>query len=448
MAATTVAVEEDLKTLSVADGVAAPRNTAAEMKQNANDEVTFGIEDIRRCTELGSTTAKQHLTASEYIFAGLEAFRKGDMKRCIAAIAEGLNIEDGQYLLSLIFSQALLRAVYEYVQDNKSEQFSLGVGRLYSYCMVAMPHALNVDADAMNRYINSVTTVHPKDRTLLAVRASHYISQGKYKLAEKSLTQAIKLGDPWPSLYCNRANCYRNLQMDQKAKGDYEEFIKRSAPDHKERPDAYFCLAFLALQAGASSSFKEKTSQALELYRSGLSAEKDRLPYLPSTDTEVRRCVEGCLFDAGVLSEDETALILAQQQYHHHHHHHPGHVHGPHCSHDHGHEHVHGPDCGHDHSHDHGHEHVHGPHCSHGHDHHHHDACGAAGHVHGPHCGHHHHGPDVGHGCNNCGRGDLPLKSCAACKSVSYCSRECQVANWKLHKAACQLARKATSGNA
>ncbi|KAF9530200.1 hypothetical protein CPB83DRAFT_851156 [Crepidotus variabilis] len=34
-------------------------------------------------------------------------------------------------------------------------------------------------------------------------------------------------------------------------------------------------------------------------------------------------------------------------------------------------------------------------------------------------------------------RGDIPLKHCARCKTIMYCSRECQVAHWKDHKTWC-----------
>lgn len=38
------------------------------------------------------------------------------------------------------------------------------------------------------------------------------------------------------------------------------------------------------------------------------------------------------------------------------------------------------------------------------------------------------------------------FKLCAACKKVAYCGRECQVADWAAHKAACKAAQKAAAG--
>ena len=37
--------------------------------------------------------------------------------------------------------------------------------------------------------------------------------------------------------------------------------------------------------------------------------------------------------------------------------------------------------------------------------------------------------------CENCKKD--ATKRCSKCKSVWYCSRECQVQNWKDHKATC-----------
>jgi hypothetical protein len=42
--------------------------------------------------------------------------------------------------------------------------------------------------------------------------------------------------------------------------------------------------------------------------------------------------------------------------------------------------------------------------------------------------------------CPGCDR--VASKSCTACRSVSYCSVECQRANWKEHKATCRAASK------
>ena len=39
--------------------------------------------------------------------------------------------------------------------------------------------------------------------------------------------------------------------------------------------------------------------------------------------------------------------------------------------------------------------------------------------------------------------GSMPLKFCLGCKAARYCSRECQVADWKTHKVACKAAQKA-----
>ncbi|PRW50921.1 hypothetical protein C2E21_5461 [Chlorella sorokiniana] len=52
--------------------------------------------------------------------------------------------------------------------------------------------------------------------------------------------------------------------------------------------------------------------------------------------------------------------------------------------------------------------------------------------------------------CTHCKRGALHLRKCAACRSVAYCCRECQVAHWKegRHKRECKaLAAKAQGGS-
>lgn len=158
------------------------------------------------------------------------------------------------------------------------------------------------------------------------------------------------------------------------------------------------------------------------------------------------------------------------------------HVHGPNCNHDHdhghdhGHGHSHGHDHGHSHDHDHDHHghdhghghshggHVHGPNCNHGpepdHGHSH-----AHEHVHGPNCNHgpepdhshshshgHVHGPNCNHGpqepqrpkiigvtaCATCKKSSVPLQKCSRCKSVAYCSVQCQKQAWGTHKLTCK----------
>ena len=39
--------------------------------------------------------------------------------------------------------------------------------------------------------------------------------------------------------------------------------------------------------------------------------------------------------------------------------------------------------------------------------------------------------------CANCGERDNRLKKCDRCRSVAYCSRECQVADWPKHRVVC-----------
>lgn len=393
--------------------------------------LNFSLEDIQHFADKGSVTAQLHLAASKCIILAYEACKRGDAKACIDALADALTVEDGQYLLAILTE--LLKLTYSYIQQNSDEQFTLNVCKVYSYFLVAMPHIFSMNAEQINRYMNMMTSVHPKDPTLLDIKAAHYVFLGKYKLAEKTLTQAIKLGDPCPGLYHSRASCYRNLQMDAKAKSDFEEFLRRAPVDHRERPDANFSLAWLALQTGALPPPSTKLTKALELYRAGMVAERERLPYLPRTDTDNRRAVETLLSNLGMLTTEEQAQMLPPKHQH---------VHGPNCGHHHDdHDHVHGPDCGHDHGHDHDHHHVHGPGCGHHHEE------PEEPHVHGPHCNHSHQPGGGTRQCNNCGATE-DLKSCAACKTVAYCSRECQVANWKAHKPGCVAARKAASTEA
>eukprot|EP00966_Prymnesium_polylepis_P129783 3001320-Prymnesium_polylepis.4 len=40
--------------------------------------------------------------------------------------------------------------------------------------------------------------------------------------------------------------------------------------------------------------------------------------------------------------------------------------------------------------------------------------------------------------CANCGVSTLAAKRCARCMAVSYCSVECQQANWTQHKVSCR----------
>mmetsp|Transcript_16068 Transcript_16068/g.36762 ORF Transcript_16068/g.36762 Transcript_16068/m.36762 type:complete len:486 (+) Transcript_16068:98-1555(+) len=44
--------------------------------------------------------------------------------------------------------------------------------------------------------------------------------------------------------------------------------------------------------------------------------------------------------------------------------------------------------------------------------------------------------------CSNCGSRLKTLSRCLGCKKVWYCSRDCQVANWKEHKIECKAAQK------
>eukprot|EP00961_Rhodomonas_salina_P289727 3914677-Rhodomonas_salina.1 len=48
--------------------------------------------------------------------------------------------------------------------------------------------------------------------------------------------------------------------------------------------------------------------------------------------------------------------------------------------------------------------------------------------------------------CAKCGvraDGSVTVSFCSGCRSVAYCSKECQKADWKAHKAACRQIRQA-----
>ena len=46
-------------------------------------------------------------------------------------------------------------------------------------------------------------------------------------------------------------------------------------------------------------------------------------------------------------------------------------------------------------------------------------------------------GPSAPAGCKACGKEGKPLSVCSRCKKVKYCSKECQVQDWKKHKKDC-----------
>ena len=53
--------------------------------------------------------------------------------------------------------------------------------------------------------------------------------------------------------------------------------------------------------------------------------------------------------------------------------------------------------------------------------------------------------------CAHCSAREVHMaqfKRCSACKGPRFCSKDCQLANWPQHKAACKAARKAAAGAA
>jgi hypothetical protein len=45
--------------------------------------------------------------------------------------------------------------------------------------------------------------------------------------------------------------------------------------------------------------------------------------------------------------------------------------------------------------------------------------------------------PEQVDSCGLCGEREGPLRACARCRAIKYCSRACQVADWRRHKRVC-----------
>ena len=44
--------------------------------------------------------------------------------------------------------------------------------------------------------------------------------------------------------------------------------------------------------------------------------------------------------------------------------------------------------------------------------------------------------------CEKCGKEAMKMNKCSACRLVWYCSRECQLGDWKAHKKACKKVKQ------
>ena len=48
--------------------------------------------------------------------------------------------------------------------------------------------------------------------------------------------------------------------------------------------------------------------------------------------------------------------------------------------------------------------------------------------------------------CKNCGKEASKMQKCSRCRLVRYCSRDCQLADWKEHKKSCKKAAARKKG--
>ena len=55
--------------------------------------------------------------------------------------------------------------------------------------------------------------------------------------------------------------------------------------------------------------------------------------------------------------------------------------------------------------------------------------------------------PVAGSNCKNCNKFSFTLKKCAQCMNVSYCSKDCQKNNWKVHRQNCRKTTSSTPKN-
>jgi hypothetical protein len=47
--------------------------------------------------------------------------------------------------------------------------------------------------------------------------------------------------------------------------------------------------------------------------------------------------------------------------------------------------------------------------------------------------------------CAHCGSADGKLRACGACNAALFCGRDCQLAAWPAHKAACKAVKAAAA---
>lgn len=163
---------------------------------------------------------------------------------------------------------------------------------------------LNMQSDENIDFLTECIRKYPNNKFFLEIRGCLYNFIKKYEFALRDFNRIEELTkDNVDNLY-HKASTLRLMDRNRQATNAYTKFLSVASADHRKVPEAYYALGVCSLMTKNKDNIERH-------YKQGLNAEEKQIPFFLPYESTSKEMLELVLPNARGLSKEKTVVQLA-----------------------------------------------------------------------------------------------------------------------------------------